>query len=129
MMYRAALFSAALFATASQVQAQTEASLERGQTLFQTKCSICHNSEAAAGHAVGPNLHGVVGRKIGSAENFVYSTAMSGSEGNWSAERLNAFLTSPATALPGSAMPFSGLKKAEDRNSLILFLQSLSPKE
>ncbi|MCY1438645.1 Cytochrome c2 [compost metagenome] len=126
-MIRAVLLFAALFAAASQAQA--EASLERGQTLFQTKCAICHNSDAAAGHAVGPNLQGVVGRKIGSAEGFAYSAAMSGSAGSWSAERLDAFLTSPATALPGTAMPFSGLKKAEDRQSLILFLQSLSPKE
>ncbi|MNY65674.1 Cytochrome c-552 [compost metagenome] len=71
----------------------------------------------------------MVGRKIGSAEGFAYSAAMSGSAGSWSAERLDAFLTSPATALPGTAMPFSGLKKAEDRQSLIIYLQSLSPKE
>lgn len=126
-MIRAVLLFAALFAATSQAQA--EASLERGQMLFQTKCSICHNSDAAAGHAVGPNLHGVVARKIGSAEGFAYSAAMSGSTGNWSAERLDAFLTSPATDLPGTAMPFSGLKKAEDRQALILFLQSLSTKE
>lgn len=126
-MIRAVLLFATLFAATSQAQA--EASLERGQMLFQTKCSICHNSDAAAGHAVGPNLHGVVGRKIGSAEGFAYSAAMSGSAGNWSAERLDTFLTSPATDLPGTAMPFSGLKKAEDRQALILFLQSLSTKE
>ncbi|MCM2331842.1 MAG: c-type cytochrome [Pseudomonas sagittaria] len=125
-MIRAVLLFAALFAATSP---QAEASLERGQMLFQTKCSICHYSDAAAGHAVGPNLHGVVGRRIGSAEGFAYSAAMSSSAGNWSAERLDTFLTSPATDLPGTAMPFSGLKKAEDRQALILFLQSLSTKE
>lgn len=126
-MIRAVLLSTVLLAAASQAQA--EASLERGQMLFQTKCSICHNSDAAAGHAVGPNLHGVVDRKIGSAEGFAYSMAMTGTTETWSAARLDAFLESPATNLPGTAMPFSGLKKPEDRQSLIIYLQSLSTKE
>ena len=126
-MIRAALLFAALCAATSHAQA--EASLERGQTLFQTKCAICHNSEAAAGHAVGPNLHGVVGRRIGSAEGFGYSAALAGSPETWTPERLDAFLESPAANRPGTAMPFSGLKKAEDRQALILFLQSLSTKE
>lgn len=123
----AAPLCAALLATTSNVYA--EASLERGQMLFQTKCSICHSAVAAEGHSVGPNLNGVVNRKIGSAEGFIYSAAMSGNADSWTAERLDAFLTSPATDLPGTAMPFSGLKKAEDRQALILFLQSLTSKE
>ncbi|MNR61364.1 Cytochrome c2 precursor [compost metagenome] len=71
----------------------------------------------------------MVDRKIGSAEGFAYSMAMTGTTETWSAARLNAFLESPATNLPGTAMPFSGLKKPEDRQSLIIYLQSLSTKE
>ncbi|MFN3770767.1 MAG: c-type cytochrome [Ectopseudomonas guguanensis] len=123
----AAPLCAALLATTSNVYA--EASLERGQMLFQTKCSICHSVVTAEGHSVGPNLNGVINRKIGSAEGFTYSAAMSGQPETWTEERLDAFLTSPASDLPGTAMPFSGLKKAEDRQALILFLQSLTSKD
>ncbi|HEP9161525.1 TPA: c-type cytochrome [Pseudomonas aeruginosa] len=115
--------------SAMSLPAQADVSVERGQMLFQTKCALCHNSDAAAGHAVGPNLHSVVGRQIGSAEGFNYSPALSDSKEHWTPELLDAFIESPATNRPGTAMPFSGLKKADDRKALILYLQSLGTQE
>ncbi len=120
------LLAAATFTWIPTVHA--EPSVEHGQTLFQTKCSVCHNSDAAAGHAVGPNLHDVVGRPIGTADGFLYSAAMAQSKALWTPAELDAFLVSPATHLPGTAMPFSGLKKADDRKSIILYLRSLQGK-
>ena len=51
-----------------------------------------------------------------------------GAEWNW--EQLNGFLIKPATWIKGNKMGFAGLKKEEDRASVMLYLNenSDSPK-
>ena len=48
---------------------------------------------------------------------------------NWTFEQLNAFLTKPKDAVPGTSMGFAGLKKDDERANLIAWLntQSASP--
>ena len=95
---------------------------EAGQASFQSKCAICHHAQADAGHAVGPNLAGVVGRRVASAPGFAYSEALVKHAGDWQPERLLAFLQSPQQAVPGTVMPFAGLKSATDRKAIVCFL-------
>ncbi len=102
-----------------------EADVGKGQKLFK-KCAACHTTKAGGKNKVGPNLWGIVERKIGASEGFNYSDAMSSQSGSWSIEALNAFLANPKERLPGTKMSFSGVKKDGDRANLLLFLQSLS---
>ncbi len=44
----------------------------KGQIVF-LQCRACHSLEAAGPNKVGPNLHGVMGRKAGLAPGFAYS--------------------------------------------------------
>jgi len=92
-------------------------------------CAGCHSIDAGGRASIGPNLYGIVGRPIGSADGFTYSGAMSEFGGNWSFENLFAFLERPAAFMSGTAMRFNGVRNDESRASLIAYLnaQSTSP--
>jgi cytochrome c len=102
-----------------------DADAGKGAKLFK-KCGACHTSEAGGKNKVGPNLWRIVGRDVGSVEDFNYSDALSSRGGTWTVETLNAFLANPKEAVPGTKMSFAGVKKDGDRANLLLFLQGLS---
>jgi cytochrome c2 len=90
------------------------------------KCAVCHNFEEGGSAKLGPPLWGVIGRDIASVEGFAYSEALTGKEGAWDYERLDAFLAQPRNWAKGTKMAFAGLKKPEERADVILYLRSLS---
>lgn len=95
---------------------------EKGKVLF-LQCRACHGVEASEGNKVGPNLHGVMGRKAGLAPGFAYSDALAQSTVVWTPETLDPWLARPSEFLPGNRMVFVGIKKPEDRANLISYLQ------
>lgn len=97
----------------------SEADAGAGERVFN-KCSACHNLEPGA-NAVGPTLHGVVGRDIASVDGFNYSGSLP--EGSWTPEELYAFLEAPRDYAPGTSMSFAGLNKSEDRANVIAYLE------
>ncbi|MBC6407000.1 MAG: cytochrome c family protein [Rhodobacteraceae bacterium] len=100
------------------------AAVDKGGRVFN-KCRACHKLEDGA-NGVGPHLHGVVGRAVGTAEGFGYSGALTPVVDIWTPEALNAFLEAPKKYAPGTSMAFAGLKKLEDRVNLIAYLASLN---
>lgn len=64
-------------------------------------------------------------REIAAVDGFSYSDALTGLEGAWDGEALNAFLTSPKDYAPGTKMSFAGLRKIEDRANLVAYLSSI----
>ena len=93
-----------------------------GETVFR-KCAICHRIEANAPNGIGPNLHGVFGRKAASLPNFNYSPAMRGSGFTWDARTLDRYLAAPQKVVPGTRMTFSGLPDAPSRKAVIGYLK------
>ncbi len=91
------------------------------------KCATCHSFEQGGAAKIGPNLHGVVGRDIASAEGFQYSPGLSGKEGAWTYEALDEFLKGPKEFAPGTKMVFPGIADAKPRADLIVYLKSISP--
>ncbi len=91
------------------------------------KCVTCHTFDEGGKNKIGPNLWNVVDRTIGAQDGFSFSKALTemASE-SWTYEDLNAFLAKPKDWAPGTKMSFAGLKKAQDRANLILYLRSLS---
>lgn len=99
-----------------------DADAGKGEKVFN-KCKACHKVDGSNG--TGPYLNGVVGRAIDSAEGFGYSGALAALGESWTPEALDAFLTNPKGAAPGTSMGFAGLGKASDRVNVIAYLESL----
>lgn len=93
-----------------------------GEKVFG-KCKACHKIDGK--NITGPHLDGVVGRAVGSVAEFKYSDAMKAFGGEWTPERLDAYLTQPKEYIPGNKMSFAGLRKPEDRANVIAYLTGL----
>ncbi len=120
---------AALQAQVSALAAPyNEGDYEAGRRVF-AQCRSCHTIDAGAGNRVGPNLHGVFGREIGSAEGFTYSQAVQDANFTWTAEQLDHWLQNPQTFLPGNRMAFAGVRDETQRRNLITYLMVESAPE
>ena len=103
------------------------ASIENGQKIFK-KCGSCHNYKKESANKLGPNLWNIINRPVASANGFAYSKALAELDGKWTYEELSQFLYKPKQYAEGTKMNFAGIKKAEDRADLILFLRNQSDK-
>ena len=113
-------------ATSAQLNSLlASASPERGAQVAK-QCQACHNFEEGQGPKVGPDLYGVVGRKIASAPGFNYSSALKSKNGTWDFNALNAWLSKPSGYAPGTAMTFVGLSNDKQRADVIAYLDTLS---
>lgn len=104
--------------------AAAPAAAEDGARLF-APCRACHSLDPAERGLPGPNLAGLIGRKIGGDTAFDYSPALrkARDEGlTWDARRLETFLADPAEMFPGLWMSMRGIEDATERQSLARFL-------
>ncbi len=97
-----------------------------GKARFTEQCALCHSAEPGDGAGgMGPTLHGLIGKTAATAdEGFPYSAALRASKLVWDAATLDRFLTNPAAAAPGTAMPVS-VGDPSDREALIAYFTSL----
>lgn len=96
---------------------------DKGERVFK-KCQACHALAPGEHTDKGPSLHGIFGRKAGTAEGYAtYSEAMKASSVVWSEETLDAFLADAQGVVPGNTMNFSALRKPEDRAAVIAYLR------
>lgn len=106
------------------VAASAEGDVKKGEKVFK-KCKACHAIGPDAKNKVGPELNGIVGRKVAGIEDFKYSPAMKKfGEGDkvWDEATLDTYLTKPKKVVPKTKMAFAGLKKEKDRQNIIAYL-------
>ena len=99
--------------------------IDSGKKIFK-KCVACHSIVKSGKNKIGPALYNVVGRKVGGITNYKYSKAFMAYEKKWTFSELNGFLTKPSKWIKGTKMAYAGLKKEEDRASIIKYLNQNS---
>ena len=114
----ATLFMAAGF---GQAHAQDAAA---GEKVFVV-CKACHQVGDRAKNAVGPVLNGLLGRKAGSVEGYVYSDANKNSGITWDEATFSAYIKDPKAKIPGTKMVFPGIKDEQRIKDLIAYLHTL----
>ena len=73
----------------------------------------------------GPNLSGLIERKVGGDPAFDYSPVLRKARDEaliWDASRLDVFLADPAKMFPGLWMSMRGIEDAAERQSIVRFL-------
>lgn len=101
------------------------ADLAAGEKAFK-RCGACHTYEKGGPNKQGPNLYGVVGNTVAAHDGFTYSDGLQGLGGEWTYDKLNAFLAKPKDLVPNTKMNFPGFKNVKDRANLIAFLRTQS---
>jgi cytochrome c len=101
----------------------------KGEAVFKKLCASCHTADQGGANKTGPNLYGVVARKIAGHEGFSYSDALKKHGGDWSYDNLDHWVANPKEFASGNKMTFAGDKNAASRADLIAWLraQSASP--
>jgi cytochrome c len=126
MKFRMAVVGLGLLAMAGGAHAEGDAA--KGEKVFK-KCLACHVATEPV-NKVGPNLHGLIGRKAASVEGYKYSAAMlkKGEEGLiWDEATLTAYLPKPTAYVPGTKMSFAGLAKPDEVADVIAYLKTQTP--
>ena len=116
------LLPALLMAVAPAAAAEAD-----GRTVFEARCASCHAVAAGAPPGAGPNLAGVVGRRVGGDPGFDYSPVLEEArqEGRvWDTALLERFLADPEETFPGLWMGNNGLRAVGDRAAVAAFLRT-----
>lgn len=98
----------------------------RGEKVFQY-CYSCHSVHPDETNLQGPNLYGIVGRRIASQDGFTYSPALRAFAlwvERWSEALLDRYLATPYKLVPKTSMAFPGVEAQDERADLIAFLRS-----
>ncbi|MEM9170055.1 MAG: c-type cytochrome [Pseudomonadota bacterium] len=88
-------------------------------------CKSCHSFDKGGANGAGPALWGVVGRDIASVDGFGYTAALTGADGAWTYDRLDAYLKNSQAYISGTAM-LQKINKDEKRANILAYLASLS---
>ena len=117
----ALVLSAGVLLLALPAEAQDKAD---GQLLFNNSCRTCHTLKQGD-NRLGPNLHGIVGRKAGALTDYGYSGSMKNADLTWDKATLDRFIANPDQVVPGHNMkPYGGIASAEDRATIIRYLET-----
>jgi cytochrome c len=88
-------------------------------------CKSCHTFEKGGANGTGPNLWDIVGRPLAAHPGFKYTPALQSAGGEWTFERLDAFIANSQGYIPGTAMVQRFANPAQ-RADILSYLRTLS---
>ncbi|MFM1813767.1 MAG: hypothetical protein RLZ98_462 [Pseudomonadota bacterium] len=118
---------AAAFDPAKVVSMVAQTDPKVGAGVF-ARCKSCHSvDKSGKSTPTGPNLWGVVGRKVGGQASYdKYSSALKAKDATWDYKLLAEYIHNPRATIPGNRMSFAGLKDEGQLAGLIAYLRTLS---
>jgi cytochrome c len=96
-----------------------------GEAVFR-QCAICHSIGPGAQNKIGPELNGLDGRHSAAVPNFNYSDADKNSGIVWGEATFKQYIANPQAMIPGTRMPFAGLKDPQQINDLWAYLKQFN---
>jgi cytochrome c len=106
---------------ATQAFAQ-DGNAARGERVFNQQCKTCHSLEEGPS-LTGPTLHGMFGRKAGTAAGFEFSPEMIKSGIVWDETTLAEYSRDPKAKVPDTKMVFNGIKQPGQLADLVAYLK------
>lgn len=91
---------------------------EPGRRIFERRCLACH----VAGK--GPDLVGVLGRKAGTADSGVHSSAAVEYGAIWTRSSLRRYLSDPGREMPGTLMQVR-VPDSKELDDLLNYLETI----
>ena len=102
------------------------ADIERGKKISKV-CAACHSFTKDGKNGVGPNLWNIVDAQKQAKPGYSYSGVLNTNGGDvWTYAELNAYFYKPKKYAPGTKMNYAGLKKPQDRASVVAWLRTLA---
>ncbi|MGQ0672602.1 MAG: c-type cytochrome [Hyphomicrobium sp.] len=95
-----------------------------GRDIYQGRCSNCHSIQPGES-SLAPTLHGLIGRKAASIEGFPYSEKLTHLDLVWSADSLDAWLSTSSLDSPLLRMRHLGVESPADREALVAYLSTV----
>jgi len=100
------------------------AAAQDGAALF-APCRACHSLDPSAKIMPGPNLAGLIGRKVAGDPAFDYSPVLQQAREKgrvWTLETLKTFLADPEAMFPAMWMSAQGIRDVAARKALARFI-------
>ncbi len=88
-------------------------------------CASCHSFAQGGPNGTGPNLWNIVGRDVAGVSGFGYTSALEAAGGQWTYERLDAYLKNSQEYIPGTAM-VQRFPQDDRRVQILAYLSTLS---
>jgi cytochrome c len=97
----------------------------KGEIVFH-QCMICHAIGGNAQNKIGPELDGLDGRHSGTVTNYNYSDANKNSGIVWGETTFKKYIVDPRAMIPGTKMPFAGIKDPQQVNDLWAYIKQFN---
>lgn len=91
-----------------------------GRRIYERSCRSCHEGAGAPG----PSLAGVLGRKAGTADSGVHSSAAVEYGAIWTRSSVRRFISDPGREVPGTLMR-ARVQDSKELDDLLNYLETI----